>query len=112
MVFLSNIMAVASPRWGDAGSTMRNLKEEAVDLGLNNLAALTFKDNSDDYIINGRPIKSKNSYYNKEITKLQAIRMKQTGSRKFRDTLKIKNLRIKRRNYIVNYLHQASRKIK
>lgn len=83
----------------------------AIDLGLNNLATLTFKDNIDNYIINGKPIKSKNSYFNKEIARLQSIRMKQTGSKKFRNTKKIKQLRIKRKNYITNYLHQASRKI-
>src|SRR6056297_1934601 len=83
----------------------------AIDLGLNNLATLTFKDNTDNYIINGRPIKSKNSYFNKETSRLQSIRMKQTGSKKFRNTKKIKQLRIKRKNYITNYLHQASRKI-
>jgi IS605 OrfB family transposase len=83
----------------------------AVDLGLNNLATLTFKDNTENYIINGKPVKSKNSYFNKEITILQAIRMKQTGSKNFKDTSQIKQLRIKRKNYILNYLHQASRKI-
>lgn len=83
----------------------------AIDLGLDNLATLTLKDNVDNYIINGKSIKSKNSYFNKEITKLQAVRMKQTGSKKFKDTNKIKQLRIKRKNYIANYLHQASRKI-
>src|SRR6056297_3459532 len=83
----------------------------AIDLGLNNLATLTFKDNTDNYIINGRPIKSKNSYFNKEITKFQAIRMRQIGSKNFKDTSQIKQLRIKRKNYILNYLHQASRKI-
>jgi len=32
-----------------------------IDLGLSNLATLTFKDNVDNYIINGRSIKNKNS---------------------------------------------------
>ncbi|MCK8816018.1 transposase [Natroniella sulfidigena] len=83
----------------------------AIDLGLNNLATLTFKDNTDNYIINGKPIKSKNSYFNKEIARLQKIRMKQVGSKQFKDTNKIKQLRLKRKNYIANFLHQASRKI-
>ena len=83
----------------------------AIDLGLNNLVTLTFKDNTENYIINGKPIKSKNSYFNKEITKFQAIRMRQIGSKNFKDTSQIKQLRIKRKNYILNYLHQASRKI-
>ena len=34
-----------------------------IDLALSNLATLTFKDNVDNYIINGRSIKSKNSEY-------------------------------------------------
>ncbi len=83
----------------------------AIDLGLNNLATLTFKDNTENYIINGKPIKSKNSYFNKEISKLQSIRMKQTSSKQFKNTKKIKQLSIKRKNYITNYLHQASSKI-
>jgi len=83
----------------------------AIDLGLNNLATLTFKDNPENYIINGKPLKSKNRYFNKEISKLQSIRMKQTGSKKFKDTEQINQIRLKRKNYITNYLHQASKKI-
>ncbi|ADL13822.1 transposase, IS605 OrfB family [Acetohalobium arabaticum DSM 5501] len=76
-----------------------------------NLATLTFKDNTENYIINGKPIKSKNKYFNQEINRLQSIRMKQTGSKKFKDTKQIKKLRTKRRNYVFDYLHKASRKI-
>ncbi|ADL12392.1 RNA-guided endonuclease InsQ/TnpB family protein [Acetohalobium arabaticum] len=83
----------------------------SIDLGLDNLATLTFKDDIDSYIINGKPLKSKNKYFNQEINRLQSIRMKQTSSKKFKDTKQIKKLRIKRQNYISNYLHQASRKI-
>lgn len=83
----------------------------SIDLGLDNLATLTFKDNIESYIINGKTIKSKNSYFNKEIAKLQRIRMKQLGTSKVKDTKQIRNLRLKRRNYIKNYLHKTSRKI-
>nr|WP_238524817.1 transposase [Halanaerobium hydrogeniformans] len=83
----------------------------AVDLGLDNLATLTFKNNSDCYIINGKTIKSKNSYFNKEIARLQSIRMRQLATSKIRDTKRIKYLRLKRRNYIRDYLHKASCKI-
>lgn len=83
----------------------------SIDLGLDNLATLTFKDNAESYIINGKPIKSKNSYYNKEIARLQSIRMKQVGSDRFKDTKQIKRLRLKRKNYVKDYLHKASRKI-
>ncbi|MFW5981422.1 MAG: RNA-guided endonuclease InsQ/TnpB family protein [bacterium] len=83
----------------------------AIDLGLNNLATLTFKNNKHSYIIDGKTIKSKNSYFNKELSRLQSVRMKQTGSKYFKDSKKIKYLRIKRRNYITNYLHKTSFKI-
>ena len=83
----------------------------SIDLGLDNLATLTFKDDLENYIINGKPLKSKNKYFNQEINRLQSIRMKQTSSKHFKDTKQIKKLRLKRQNYISNYLHQASRKV-
>ncbi|ADL12548.1 RNA-guided endonuclease InsQ/TnpB family protein [Acetohalobium arabaticum] len=83
----------------------------AIDLGLNNLATLTFKDNPESYIIDGKVIKSENRYYNRRITKLQKIRMKQIGNQKFKDTKQIKKLRLKRRNFVADYLHKASKEI-
>ena len=83
----------------------------SIDLGLDNLATLIFKDTSKSYIINGKTIKSKNSYFNKEIARLQRIRMKQVGTSKVKDTKQIRQLRIKRNNCIKDYLHKASRKI-
>ena len=83
----------------------------SIDLGLDNLATCTFKDNSDCYIINGKTIKSKNSYFNKEIAKLTSIEMKKTGSEKFKRTKKINKLQKKRNDYINDYIHKASRKI-
>src|SRR5690554_1114866 len=62
-------------------------------------------------IINGKTIKSKNAYYNKEIARLASIRMKQLGSEKFNNTKQIRNLRLKRKNFVKDYLHKASRKI-
>lgn len=83
----------------------------AIDLGLDNLATITLKDNPVGYIIDGKVIKSENRYYNMRITKLQKIRMKQVGSQKFKDTKQIKELRLKRRNFVTDYLHKASRKV-
>lgn len=83
----------------------------SIDPGLDNLAAITFKDSNKNYLINGKPLKSKNSYYNKEIARLSSIRMKQVGSRKFKNTNKIKALRVDRNNYVLNYLHKASRRV-
>jgi len=83
----------------------------AIDLGLDNLATVTFKDNPKGYIIDGKAVKSENRYYNKRITKLQKIRMKQVDSQQFKGTKQIKQLRLKRRNFVADYLHKASRKV-
>ncbi len=81
----------------------------AIDLGLDNLATLTFKDDSESYIINGKTLKSKNAYFNREIARLSSIRMKQVGSDKFKDTKHMKRLRLNRRDYVKDYLYKASR---
>lgn len=81
----------------------------SIDLGLGNLAAITFSEDEDSYIVNGRSVKSANSYYNKKIAELQSIRMKQVGNTEFKDTKAITRLRRCRNNYIKNYLHKASR---
>lgn len=79
-----------------------------IDIGLNNLATLTsnvccgFK----PLIINGKPLKSLNAYYNKKKAKLQSQLKgeKQTSNR-------IKRLTHKRSCKVDNYLHNASRLI-
>jgi len=83
----------------------------AIDLGLDNLAAITFSHSEDNYIINGRSLKSINGYINKRIAMLQSIRMKQVGAKSFKTTTQIQRLRKKRHDYITNTLHQASRRI-
>ncbi|WP_019119950.1 RNA-guided endonuclease InsQ/TnpB family protein [Brevibacillus massiliensis] len=91
-------------------ATFTNLM--SIDLGVNNLAAVTFLEGDDTYLINGRPLKTKNSYYNKEIARLTSIAMKQTGKREdFVRTHRIRSLQGKRNRYVQNFLHQASRKI-
>ena len=83
----------------------------AIDLGLNNLATITLKDDPESYIIDGKVIKSENRHYNKIITKLQKIRMKQVGNKQFKDSKQIKKLRLKRRNFVADYLHKGSRNV-
>lgn len=77
----------------------------SIDLGINNLATLTsnirgFK----PLIINGKPIKSVNHYYNKTKAKLQSLLegKKQTSNR-------IQKLSTKRGAKIDDYMHKASR---
>jgi putative transposase len=84
----------------------------AVDLGLDNIATLTFMDNEECVILDGRAAKSKNSYYNKEIARLTSISMKQQGDAKFfKRTKQIINLQQKRNNYMNDFVHKVSKKI-
>ena len=64
----------------------------AIDLGMDNLAACTNMNNSNTLIIAGERIKSKIGYINKEISRLQGIQMKMTGSKDFKNTKKINKL--------------------
>jgi putative transposase len=76
-----------------------------IDLGLDNLAALTSnKNNVIPLLINGRPLKAMNQYYNKQKAKLQAF----VGNKSSNRLIKLTN---KRNRKIYNYLHNASRYI-
>ncbi len=89
-------------------STNTQLKPDAVaglDLGLNNLAALT--SNQKGFVpllINGRPLKSINQFYNKRKAELQSLFK---GNRK--TSLRIQRLTRCRNQKVDNYLHHASR---
>lgn len=84
----------------------------SIDLGRDNLATLTFLEDTESYLIDGKVLKSKISYYNKEIARLNSIGMKQVGdSKKFKNTKQINKLYIKRNNFVNDYIHKASRKI-
>jgi putative transposase len=81
-----------------------NGKYAAIDLGLNNLATVAFNDGSKPLIVNGRPIKSINQYYNKKKAQYQS-RLK--GNKRRSQT--ICTLTNKRNNKVTDYLHKASR---
>lgn len=78
-----------------------------IDLGLNNLA--TVGGNINPFIINGRPLKSINQYYNKKLAKLKS-RQDKCKNKKV-NSRKIKQLTNKRNNKIKDYLHKASNKL-
>jgi IS605 OrfB family transposase len=88
-----------------------NTNVMAIDLGLDNLATLTFKENQNSYLFCGKKLKSVNSYTNKRIAELQSIEMKKYGSDKFKNTKEINRLRRYRSNYINDYLHKVSKNI-
>ena len=81
-----------------------NGKYASIDLGLNNLATIAFNDGSKPFIVNGRPLKSINQYYNKKKAQYQS-RLK--GNK--RTSKRICTLTVKRNNKVTDYLHKASR---
>ena len=86
-------------------NTLNQKNVASVDLGVNNLAAVTFNQpGMKPLLINGRPLKSINQYYNKRSAELQAI----LGSQKA-TSRRIQRLSTKRNWKIDDYLHKASR---
>ena len=77
----------------------------SIDLGLNNLATIVYP-NSRTEIINGRPLKSVNQYYNKKLAETRS-----KNSKREYQTRKEVSLISKRRNKVNDYLHKASRYI-
>jgi len=78
-----------------------------IDLGINNLMTVTSnKRGCKPLVINGKPLKSINQYYNKTKAKYQSELPKGVNSSK-----KIDNLTFKRNNKINDYLHKTTNKI-
>lgn len=87
-----------------------NRRYAAIDLGVNNLATVVSNVDSPK-IINGRPLKSINQYYNKQKAKLQAKMDKEYGTSKRKQTRREQSLTFKRNNKVNDYLHKTSRKM-
>ena len=84
----------------------------AIDLGLNNLATIVFNRSKATYIIDGKVLKCKQSYYNKKISIMVSKEMKRLkNSKKFKDTKRIKRIRKKFNNFCKNYIHVTSKMI-
>ena len=84
-----------------------NNKYLSIDLGLNNLATCTSNiDNFKPFIINGKPLKSINHYYNRRRGDLQS-KLEKLNKRKTSNRLN--KLTQKRNNKIDDYLHKSSR---
>ena len=84
-----------------------NKRYMSIDLGVNNLATCT-SNVIPSFIINGRPLKSMNQFYNKKLAKLKSelqIKNKLNSSKQTR------NLTLKRNNKVKDYLHKASKYI-
>lgn len=75
----------------------------SIDLGLNNLMTVTFTNNK-PLIINGRPLKSINQYYNKRKAKYTSL-MEKCNNKK--TSKRLRRLSLKRTNKIDDYLHKS-----
>ena len=80
----------------------------SIDLGMNNLCSCVSKD--DCFILNGKPLKSINQYFNKELSKLKSKRPLKGDKQDYNyNSFKIKNLSLKRELKITDMLHKASK---
>lgn len=86
-----------------------NKRYLAIDTGVNNLAVITTNDKKlKPVLINGKPLKSINQYYNKKLSFLRSeLELKQ----KRKISKNINKLTLKRTNKINYYLYNASNKI-
>lgn len=81
----------------------------SIDLGLNNLETIVFNKSKETFIIDGKILKSKQSFINKQISILQSKEMKRLkNSKNYKDTRKIKSLRKQYNNFVKDYIHKCS----
>ena len=84
-----------------------NKRYMSIDLGIDNLASCS-SNVSKSFIINGKPVKSINQFYNKKKARLQSeLELKN----KKKTSKQLQNLTLKRNNKIKDYFHKASRYI-
>lgn len=85
-----------------------NRRYIAIDLGVNNLAAVVNNWGGKPFILNGRPLKSMNQFANKERARYQQV-LKQVNGR--HTSRRLGRLMAKRNCKVNDYLHKASRYI-
>lgn len=79
----------------------------SIDPGLNNLATVAFnKSNAGSFIINGRPLKSINQFYNKKKAEMQGKLEKELNKK---TSNKLNKLTSKRNEKIRDFMHKSSR---
>lgn len=81
----------------------------SIDPGLNNLSTIAFNyKNKIPFIINGKPLKSINQFYNKRKAEWQSKLEKELNKKTSKRLIKLTH---KRNNKINDYMHKASRKL-
>ena len=78
-----------------------------IDLGLNNLMAITSNIGNISSLVNGRPLKSINQYYNKKKAHLMSL-LEKGG---LKSSKRLRRLEMKRTCKIKDYLHKTSRRV-
>ena len=77
-----------------------------IDLGINNFATITTNCGINPVVVNGKPIKSMNQYYNKEKASKQSELMLNNSKHWSNELQRITD---KRNNKVEDYIHKASR---
>ena len=85
-----------------------NGKYAAIDIGVDNLAALAWNTGKRPVLLKGTPLKSVNQYYNKQMAKRRSICELMNGRH---SSKRIARLTAKRNRKVEDYLHKASRKV-
>ena len=80
----------------------------SIDIGVNNLACVVNNIGLRPFIINGKPLKSINHYYNKKKAKITSILKKENNKYQSKKLQKMERIRF---NKIKDYMHKASRYI-
>lgn len=92
-----------------------NGRYASIDPGLNNLFTMVFNTGDTPVIVNGRPLKSINHYYNIKLAEYRSDidleNNKRTNGVVMHTSNKIKRLTNKRNNKVDDYLHKSSRMI-
>lgn len=82
-----------------------NKKYGAIDIGVNNLMAVTFNTGNQPILAEGKPLKSINQYYNKKKAKLMSFVGDKANSKR------IEKLTVKRNLKVKDYLHKTTTKL-
>lgn len=93
----------------DTEMKVANDRYMGIDIGIDNLMTVVSNTEMRPFIINGRPLKSVNQYYNKRKSELQTKAMLCNASNK--PTKHIIRVNQKRNNKVNDYLHKASKMV-
>lgn len=80
----------------------------AIDLGINNLITITTNCGIQPLVINGKPLKSHNQYYNKKIAEIKSD-LKKNNNKDWSNELQ--RFTTKRNNKVDDYIQKATKKV-